>query len=252
MAIVANNPNVNVLSLHYDRQGKLMDVGLRWGAKAAAFLLNLDRDIQTGRLVEDNSEQYGEVVGYELDSPQNSGVTDDRKTIDNKGTGQNCDVSVSFSGDSINGMKNGENYFHGQPGLGFTVSISGLGSGGIAKLGENEVDPKGSWVLQQLMNVTYWTLRQRDITPLTGHVKTWSDHVHPASIIRNDTRSGGWIDHPGPNLRNEAGQLLISHHSKWNFLIKAFNGNKQCFVGFHAEMTFRNGVFTAHWGPGLY
>jgi hypothetical protein len=132
------------------------------------------------------------------------------------------------------------------------VSISRLGAGGIASLGENKVDPKGQWVLQQLMNLSFSTLRQGDTTPQTGYVETFSDRVEPASIIRNNNKSGGWIDHPGPNFKNAAGQKLISHSSKWNFLIKAYNGQKECRVGFHAEMTFNNGVFTAHWGPGLF
>src|ERR1051326_2162758 len=126
------------------------------------------------------------------------------------------------------------------------------GAGGIASIGENKVDSKGHWILQQLMNVTYWTLRKGDNDPKTEHVGTFSDHVDPGSIIRSDNKSGGWIDHPGPNLKNGAGQTLVAHHSKWNFLIKAYNGNKECFVGFHAEMTFRDGLFSVHWGPGLY
>jgi hypothetical protein len=150
-------------------------------------------------------------------------------------------------------MKNGENYYRGNPGLGFTVSISGLGSGGIASLGENKVDPNGRWILQQLMSVYGWNARQGDTTaPTRNYVPTFSDKVAPASIIRNDNRSGGWIDHPGPNLKNEAGKLLTGSYSKWNFLIKAYNGKKECRVAFHAEMTFSNGKFQAHWGPGLY
>lgn len=179
-------------------------------------------------------------------------MTNDPPTIDNKGSGQDCDISISFIGDSVNGMKNGKNYFHGEPGLGFTVSISGLKTGGIARLGENEVDPKGRWVLQQLMNLSYWTLRTGDANPQSGYVSTFSDRVAAASIIRNDTKSGGWIDHPGPNLKNGFGQRLIAHHSKWNFLIKAYNGKKECRVGFHAEMTYRDGLFDVHWGAGLY
>jgi hypothetical protein len=149
-------------------------------------------------------------------------------------------------------MKNGKNYFEGNPGLGFTVSISGLETGGVASIGENKVHPNGRWVLQQLMNLTYWTLRQGDTAPLSGHIGTFSDPVHPNSIIRNDNKSGGWIDHPGPNMKNKAGQVLVAHHSRWNFLIKAFNGKKECHVGFHAEMTYSNGSFIVNWGPGLY
>jgi hypothetical protein len=178
-------------------------------------------------------------------------VTNDPATIDNQGSGQDCNVSVSFTGDSINGMKNGKNYLHGNPGLGFTVSISGLGAGGIKTLGKNDVDPRGNWVLEQLMNLTYWS--KREVTGVVSeHSPTRSDHVKPPSIIREDNRSGGWIDHPGPNLKDLDGHALIAHHSKWNFLIKAHNGKKECRIAFHAEMIFANGDFTAHWGPGLY
>jgi hypothetical protein len=179
-------------------------------------------------------------------------VTDNPATIDNKGQGQDCKVSVSFTGDSVNDMKNGENNYHGNPGLGFTVSISDLGSGGIARIGPNQVDPNGRWVLEQLMNLTYWTVRTGFTAPETAHVPTFSDRIKPGSIIRHDNKSGGWIDHPGPNYKNSAGQQLIAHHSKWNFLIKAYNGKKNCYVAFHAEMTFRNGLFRVRWGPGLY
>lgn len=136
--------------------------------------------------------------------------------------------------------------------MGFTVSITGLRTGGIASIGPNRVDPKGRWVLQQLMNLTYWTARQGWTAPEANHVGTFSDRIEPASIIRYDNKSGGWIDHPGPNLKNEKGEKLVAHHSRWNFLIKAYNGKKECHVAFHAEMTFSNGLFSAHWGPGLY
>ena len=173
-------------------------------------------------------------------------------TINNNGEGQDCNISVAFTEPSINGMTNGVNYYHGNPGLGFTVSISGLRTGGVASIGPNQVDPKGHWVLQQLNNVTYWTVRKGDAVPQTGNVPTFSDRINSNSIIRNDNKSGGWIDHPGPNYVNEAGQALLAHHSKWNILIKAYNGKKECRVAFHVEMTFSNGFFDAHWGVGLY
>ncbi len=187
-----------------------------------------------------------------FEQPQNTLITNDPSTIDNKGSGQDCDISVSFTGDSINGMKNGGNYYLGNPGLGFTVSISKLGKGGIARIGPNKVDPKGRWVLQQLVNLTYWTVREGDTAPQVGHEPTFEDDIRPASIIRHDNKSGGWIDHPGPNLKNADGKLIIAHHSKWNILIKAMNGKKECYLGFHAEMTFSNGFFRVNWGPGLY
>jgi hypothetical protein len=102
------------------------------------------------------------------------------------------------------------------------------------------------------MNLIFWTVRTGDTAPETGYIETFSDSVDPASIIRWDNKSGGWIDHPGPDLKNAAGQQLIAHHSKWNFLIKAYNGKKNCRVAFHVEMIFSNGHFRAHWGPGLY
>jgi hypothetical protein len=180
-------------------------------------------------------------------------VSDNPTSIDNSGeANQACKISVTFAGDSVNNMKNGENYYHGEPGLGFTVSITGLGAGGIKTLGENQVDSSGHWVLQQLMNLSFWTLRQGDTKPATGYVSTFSDPVHPNSIIRYDNQSGGWIDHPGPNLKNEKGQQLIYSHSKWNFLIKAYNGNKNCSLGFHAEMIYNRGSFSARWGRRLY
>ena len=55
------------------------------------------------------------------------------------------------------------------------------------------------------MNLTYWTVRKGDTAPQTGYVETFSDDIHPNSIIRHDNKSGGWIDHPGPNLKNGAG-----------------------------------------------
>lgn len=137
--------------------------------------------------------------------------------------------------------------------LEFGYKFSGLGAGGIASLGENKVDPKGRWVLQQLMNVYAWNARQGDTGPPTpGYLPTFSDKVEPGSIIRHDNQSGGWIDHPGPNMRNAEGKLLTGSYSKWNFLIKAFNGKKECYVAFHAEMTYSNGSFSVNWGPGLY
>ncbi|HBB97555.1 MAG TPA: hypothetical protein DC054_19410 [Blastocatellia bacterium] len=187
-----------------------------------------------------------------LIGPQNSFATNNPAVIDNKDSGQDCNISVAFTGNSIHNVSNGKGYAGGNPGLGFTVSISDLGSGGIASIGENAVDSKGHWVLQQLMNLTYWTVRKGDSAPISNYVPTWSDPISPSAIIRNDTKSGGWFDHPGPNLKNSAGQELIADHSKWDFLIKAHNGNKNCSVAFHVEMTFSNGLFDAVWGPGLY
>jgi hypothetical protein len=103
------------------------------------------------------------------------------------------------------------------------------------------------------MNVYGWTSRKGNTSPPeVGYTPTFSDVVHPSSIIRHDNQSGGWIDHPGPKMKNEKGELLVSSYSKWNFLIKAYNGKKECSLAFHAEMTFQNGRFTAHWGRGLY
>ena len=149
-------------------------------------------------------------------------------------------------------MKNGKGYAQGNPGLGFTVSISGLNSGGINRIGPNKVDPKGHWVLQQLMNITFWDLRQGEKSPYTGYIETFEDPTKPYDIIRNDNRSGGWMDHAGPNYKNPAGQVLIYDHSYWNFLIKAHNGNRNCTVYFHAEMIFSHGNFDVVWGPGQY
>jgi hypothetical protein len=66
--------------------------------------------------------------------------------------------------------------------------------------------------------------------------RTFSDQVDPRSIFGNDNQSGGGLDQPGPNTRNKAGQRLIGHYSKWNIIIKAYNGSKSYQVGFYVEM----------------
>ena len=83
MEIVANNPNVGVVSKHYDRNGKNKTISLRWGAQAAGFLMGINRDLESGDLIDATEEVYGEVVGYQLDSPQTPqvGGTDDKGKI---------------------------------------------------------------------------------------------------------------------------------------------------------------------------
>ena len=97
MTIVANNPNVGVQSRHYDRNGNLTNTGLRWGAQAAGFLMGISRDLESGRLLDANADSYGEVVGYELNSPQETK------------TEKRCIFNVNISGVSGNTLADMQN-----------------------------------------------------------------------------------------------------------------------------------------------
>ena len=70
MEIVANNPNVGVLSKDNDGHGNVK-ISLKWGEKAAGFLLGINQQIESGELVETGG--YAEVVDYEIGDSSSSG-----------------------------------------------------------------------------------------------------------------------------------------------------------------------------------
>jgi hypothetical protein len=191
--------------------------------------------------------------GGSITNPQNTFATNNPAVIDNKGSGQDCNISVAFTGSSINNMNNGVNYYRGNPGLGFTVNISGLGSGGIAQIAKNAVTPNGHWYLQQWSSAYIENTREGESGPTRYEIKTFLDPTAPGSIFRDGNTNAGWIDHPGPNAANDQGKKLTRHDGKWNFLIKAVNGKKSCEVGFHVVSSLGNdGIFRADWGPGQF
>lgn len=185
--------------------------------------------------------------------PQNSLVEDDPETIDNTDRkNQACQISISFKGESKNLMNNGVNYYQGNPGLGFTVNISGLGRSGIAMIAKNPLDKNGRWYLQQLTWADLETTRFGQSAPRRSLYETFIDPIDLRSIFRNDKTSAGWIDHPGPDFIFE-GKRLTGHYGKWNFTIKGMNGSKHCEVDFHVITSMGNdGIFHAHWGRGLF
>jgi YD repeat-containing protein len=252
MAIVANNPNVNVLSLHYDRQGKLMDAGLRWGAQAASFLLDIDRDIQSGRLIKADSQQYGEVVGYQLDSPESSLIQDDPETILSEGS-PNCSFTISFKSGTFydnetiypNGpgevVQNGITYF----GLGFTVEGKTKGGGGIGHIGAdvNTSNPKGKWTLDQY--TSNYAKQNGDFVRIDGRLQrggdAWRDITLKGVHFATDwTNRFARYDHPSL-LANVA-----DTYKNQAFMIKVFNATEACEAEFHIVQRGN----TIHWGRG--
>ena len=251
MAIVANNPNVGVLSRHYDRNGNLTNTGLRWGAQAAGFLMGISHDLETGRLTDANSEAYGEVIGYELDSPQNSVTEDNPNELHADNNGSDCGVVVNFkprTSNKASGLPNGPSTitYNGAPNFGLGFSVSGwVVSGGIGTIGvdagtgkkvPNPANPKGRWSLEQW---THSWIGKNGKTMIER--KTFPDLPLNAAGLTAQGNTFGYYDHPG-------GPPPSPGFARYdNYLIKVYAGNTVCEVGFHLiqiESKIR-------WGRGL-
>jgi hypothetical protein len=88
--------------------------------------------------------------------------------------------------------------------------------------------------------------------PYHEYCSTFYDDPQSRSI-RVKGNNATWIDHPGPRVFNEDGKSLTAHFGKWNFLMKAVNGKKECAVGFHVITNpGSDGLVRARWGKGLF
>ena len=249
MAIVANNPNVGVQSEHYDRNGNHKHTSLRWGAQAAGFLMGLSRDLESGRLLDANSEAYGEVVGYELNSPEEL-VTDNPTVIDNSDSAnQSCSIKVSFTG-SYEGRPNGPSLAYssaGQPfyGIGFSVSVSQLFGDVAIRSTVEDPKPKNTWLIEQW--VTGFTFQNGQVV----RQQTAASMDKLGRAVPRPKRDGNtvsWWDHPGTLATGVQG-----YYTKRNFFIKAYNGERYCELAFHLTFRiFRGQITNSGWGRGTY
>lgn len=126
-------------------------------------------------------------------------------------------------------------------GLGFTVYGS-VAAGGIGHIGDdpNPKDPNGAWTIQQFTSA--YTKINGTVVDKGGEAKKDFNSQSPHSVNNNEFR---WWDHPGVSTRG-----LNSFDGKYNFDVKAANGNKQIEVKFHVRITFSNGNWSVRWGAG--
>jgi RHS repeat-associated protein len=198
-------------------------------------------------------QQEGQVMS---NHPQDTFVEGGPDTIDNKGSGQNCSISVSFTGVSPNGGKNGPNEMNSAIGpvfgVGFTVTISNLGSSRINSLVGNQLDSKGGWTLEQQAGLSSGrTFRLGDFLPASTSIPLHPDpQSNLATFYNEKNRSAGWFDHPGFNKMHE-GKVLMAASGRFEFLVKAVNGRRTCELGFHIDMRYYGGRFSAQVGRGI-
>ena len=207
------NPNVGI-EYRVIVKGEVVSHGSWFGKDAADFLNGINIAVGMGWL--SPLSGGGTYVGLVGSDPIGGSYTPSESngpdSIDNsKSANQACSISVAFSGKSINGMTNGINYYRGDPGVGFTVSISGLGAGGIARIGKSVVDRKGQWYLQQWLSAYLENTRRGESAAKSYQYETFLDSPATGSIFRYDNHSAGWIDHPGPNSINDQGR-----EAKWS------------------------------------
>lgn len=184
--------------------------------------------------------------------PQNTLIQDDPKTISSQGS-KNCQFTISFeSGTFYEGDRNlpngpGEIQYKGRAylGLGFTVSGTTRGGGGIGRIGGevNPSNPKGQWALDQY--TSNYSKQNGEFVTINGRVQqggeAWRDIDLTGYHFATDwTNKFSRYDHPA--LR--AG--VPDTYKNQSFLIKVSRGKDVCQAEFH--MIQRGNEI--HWGRG--
>lgn len=174
---------------------------------------------------------------------------------------KHCNISVSFEeGTFYDGdprLPNGvglapETQIGSVYGLGFTVSGS-VSGGGIGNIGRsvNAAYSEGAWAIQQWVSA---------YTKIDGVEEFTGGSARPDldDTVRHkvDGNQFSWWDHPGPSPTKTVfpGDRvpITSFYGRYNFIVKAINGNKQCQVKFHVSMDYNAGHWNIGWGKGLY
>ena len=131
-------------------------------------------------------------------------------------------------------------------GLGFTVSGTTRGGGGIGRIGGevNPSNPKGEWILEQYTS-SYAKQNGKFVVDETGRGqqggKAWPDIDLRGYYFATDwTNRFSRYDHPSllPNVADT--------YKNQSFLIKVYKGNEVCQAAFHLIQRGN----TIHWGRG--
>jgi len=192
------------------------------------------------------------LLGVKSQKAQTTLIEDDPKTISSQGS-NNCQFTISFeSGTFYEGNRNlsngpGEIQYKGRTylGLGFTVSGTTRGGGGIGRIGSqvNPDNPTGQWTLDQY--TSNYAKQNGEFVTIGGRSQqggeAWQDiDLTGFHFATNWTNRFSRYDHPSlaagvPNTyKNQA------------FLIKVFRGKEVCQAEFHIIQ--RGDVI--HWGRG--
>lgn len=184
--------------------------------------------------------------------PQKTLTEDDPKTISSQGS-KNCQFTISFeSGTFYEGNRNlpngpGEIQYMKRAylGLGFTVSGTTRGGGGIGRIGSevNPSNPKGQWTLDQY--TSNYSKQNGEFVTIKGRVQqgggAWQDIDLTGYHFATDwTNRFSRYDHPAllagvpDTYKNQA------------FLIKVFRGKEVCQAEFHIIQRGNE----IHWGRG--
>jgi RHS repeat-associated protein len=177
---------------------------------------------------------------------------DDPPSIQSTGTGS-CSITVSFQPGTFYGgqaeFPNGPGTikWNGVPvfGLGFTVSGSVNGGGGIGHIGRdtNPDNPNGRWTMDQ--HTSNWATVNNhpmkvDDKPQMGG-PAWRDISNKINFqAPKNSNNFAWYDHPG-----YPGNGWGVNRNQ-SFSVKVYKGNEYCQVEFH----FVQRGSTIHWGAG--
>ncbi len=181
-----------------------------------------------------------ESIDHELNhtlGPQEP-VSNNPSSIDNKDQpNQACTIEVLFSGPSVQNTQVGPAYT-----IGFSVKISGLSGDVAVRSTVQDPKPKG-WLVEQWVadyNVRNGEVVRQDTAPRMDRL----GRARP-------TREGDnvrWGDSPGTGTAGTQ-----SYHTKRDFFIKAYNGDRYCEIGFHLSFRVFNGqIVSPQWDKGLY
>ena len=184
--------------------------------------------------------------------PQKPLTQDNPKTIPSRGS-KNCQFTISFESgtfyDQNLGLPNGpgEITVNGKRfvGLGFTVSGTTRGGGGIGRIGAhvNPGNPKGQWTLDQF--TSNYSKQNGEFVIIDGRSQqggeAWRDiDLNGYHFATDWTNRFSRYDHP--SLR--AG--IDDTYKNQSFLIKVYRGKETCQAEFH--MVQRGNEI--HWGSG--
>lgn len=184
--------------------------------------------------------------------PQKTLTQDDPKTISSRGS-KNCRFTISFESgtfyDQNPNLPNGpgEITVNGKQfvGLGFTVSGTTRGGGGIGRIGDqvNPANPNGQWTLDQY--TSNYSKQNGEFVVIDGRSQqggeAWRDIDLKGYHFATDwTNRFSRYDHP--SIR--AG--IADSYKNQSFLIKVHRGKETCQAEFH--MVQRGNEI--HWGSG--
>lgn len=115
-------------------------------------------------------------------------------------------------------------------GLGFTVTVSTWGGGGIGHIGPdlNTKNPTGTWTINQAAVLVAVQDGVRSAVSKPHELESW------VPKIRNGPSQYTYWDHPGIGID----EVKDKFSGTWNFKITATNGVDSCELNFRVGITY--------------